>query len=257
MDVRHADLEELGLTRNESKTYLALLELGLSRATPISRRSGLHSSKTYDAIDGLLAKGLVSYVVKDNRRVFRAEEPRALLEFLAEKKRNIETEEESARKIIGSLEGRRASTEEGDELFTYEGIGGLKSLYRRIYSSLLKKGDTHYILGAPRGANELIEDFLVEANRLRCRRGISLKIIYYPDAREFGVKRSRMPLTEVRYFRGKGLAAPTAFEVFGDHTSLYYISRSETRIYVIRNAEIARSMRNFFGVIWGSDFVEP
>lgn len=256
MRVSYTALEELGLARNEAKTYLALLELGLSTATPIARKSGLHSSKTYDALDGLLGKGLVSYVVRDGRRAFRAEQPENLLEFLAEKKRKICDEEEKARRLVRALEGVRVSPKEGDELFTYEGIGGLKSLYKKIYLAL-GKGDTHYVFGAPRIANELVEEFLIEANRHRVRKGINLRIIYNSDAREFGEKRARMRFTQVKYFKGGGFTTPTCFEVFGDFTAIYYVTPSEIKCYVIRNAEIAKSMRNFFNVIWNSGYVEP
>jgi len=250
-----AELEKLGLTRNEAKTYVALLELGSATATPLTRRAGIHASKTYAALDGLLAKGLASYVVRDGRRVFHAEEPTNLLEFLAEKKRKIDEEEREAKKIIAELSGRRGAAKETDEVLTYKGAGGLKSLYKKIYSTL-RSGETHYVFGAPRNANELIEDFLVNANRKRARKGIELKIIYNSDAREFGKKREKLRLTQVKYFHGAGFTAPTCFEVFSDYTAIYYVTPNDMKCFVLRNAEIARSMRNFFEIIWNSDYVE-
>jgi sugar-specific transcriptional regulator TrmB len=249
------ELEKLGLTRNEAKTYVALLELGAATATPLTRRAGLHASKTYAALDGLLAKGLASYVVRDGKRVFRAEEPENLLEFLAEKKRRINEEEEKAKKIISRLANQRGAAKETDEVLTYKGAGGLKSLYKKIYSTL-KRGETHYVFGAPRSANELIEEFLSEANRERVKKGIALEIIFNADAREFGAKRAKMRFTQVKYFKDAGFIAPTCFEVFGDYYAIYYVATSEIRAFVIRNTEIARSMRNFFNVIWNSNYVK-
>lgn len=254
-DRNSKELEALGLTRNEAKVYIALLELGSSTATPITRKAGLFSSKTYAALDGLLAKGLASYVVQDNKRVFRAEEPANLLEFLTEKKREIEEKETRAREIIGSLNALRSAKKAPDEVLTYKGAGGFKTLYRKIYATL-QRGETHFVFGAPRSANELVEEFLVEANRERVRRGIELKIIYNSDAREFGAKRAKMRFTQVKYFKKESFIAPTCFEVFGDCYGVYYITPGEIKCFVLRNAEIARSMRNFFDVIWNSDYVE-
>ena len=59
-------LESVGLTKSEAKVYLALLELGSSSKGPIVKRSGVASSKVYELLDKLIAKGLVSIVVKAN-----------------------------------------------------------------------------------------------------------------------------------------------------------------------------------------------
>lgn len=253
--VDYRELERLGLTKNESKAYLALLGLGSSTATPIARKAGLYSSKTYAALDGLMAKGLVSYVVKDGKRVFRAEDPKNILSFMAEKRKKIDEQEKEAVKLVRALEGMGISAEKGNELFVYEGMGGLKSLYRKIYS-ILQRGETHYVFGAPRSANELVEAFLIATNRRRVQKGITLRIIYNPDAREFGKRRQAMRFTHVKYFTRPSFIAPTCFEVFRDFTALYYVTHSEIKCFAIRNKEIAKSMRNFFDVIWNSDYVE-
>ena len=65
-------LEELGLTKNESKVYLALLELGSTAAGPLIKKIGMHRAAVYDIIDLLTGKGLVSYVIKANRKYFEA-----------------------------------------------------------------------------------------------------------------------------------------------------------------------------------------
>jgi len=47
-------LKEAGLTENESKIYLALLEIGPANAGLISRKSGLHRRVVYDSLDMLI-----------------------------------------------------------------------------------------------------------------------------------------------------------------------------------------------------------
>ena len=83
-------LEEIGLTKNESKVYLALVEEGASRAGWITRKTGIHRRNVYDAIEMLIQKGLVSYIKENNIRLYSAVEPTRLLEILKEKERSIE-----------------------------------------------------------------------------------------------------------------------------------------------------------------------
>ena len=54
-------LEELGLTKNEIKIYLALLELGTTPAGILIKKVDMHRASVYDVIDQLINKGLISY----------------------------------------------------------------------------------------------------------------------------------------------------------------------------------------------------
>ena len=63
-------LEEIGLTKTEIKLYLALLKLGQSTTTGIVREAQVHASKVYEFLDKLIQKGLVTYVIKANKRYF-------------------------------------------------------------------------------------------------------------------------------------------------------------------------------------------
>ena len=62
-------LYESGLTKNESKIYLTLLEIGPSHAGLISRKSGLHRRVVYDTLEMLTQKGLIGYILKNGHSV--------------------------------------------------------------------------------------------------------------------------------------------------------------------------------------------
>ncbi|MBU2442745.1 MAG: helix-turn-helix domain-containing protein, partial [Nanoarchaeota archaeon] len=61
-------LEDLGLSEAEAKVYLALLETGSTLAGPIIKKTGLHRGTTYQILQRLIEKGLVSYVIKAGKR---------------------------------------------------------------------------------------------------------------------------------------------------------------------------------------------
>src|SRR3989338_39950 len=79
-------LEQLGLTKNQSAVYLALLKLGSTTAQSIIKESGLHRSRVYDSLERLEDLGLVSFVVKDFKKYFQAANPEKLLDYIDEKK---------------------------------------------------------------------------------------------------------------------------------------------------------------------------
>ena len=57
-------LKEIGLTDNEIKIYLALVDNGSLLAGRISRLTGIHRRSVYDVTSMLIKKGLVGYILK-------------------------------------------------------------------------------------------------------------------------------------------------------------------------------------------------
>jgi len=60
-----SELIQLGLTSGEARIYLSLLKLGSSKVGSIVKDSRVSYSKVYDVLEGLITKGLVSYVTFD------------------------------------------------------------------------------------------------------------------------------------------------------------------------------------------------
>ena len=62
MEDRLEILEEIGLSKNEAKIYLTLLDLGSATASKIADTSKMHRTTVYDALDRLVQKGIVSHI---------------------------------------------------------------------------------------------------------------------------------------------------------------------------------------------------
>ena len=91
------NLERVGLSSSETNVYLNLLKMGSSKAGKISKECQINRTTTYDALKRLQEKGLVSYVIKANRKWFEAVEPGRLLDYLKEK-------EDYLQKILSELQ---------------------------------------------------------------------------------------------------------------------------------------------------------
>ena len=58
----------LGLTSNETEIYLVLLNWGELSVNEIGSKSGLHRQVCYDALDRLVEKGFISFLINNNKK---------------------------------------------------------------------------------------------------------------------------------------------------------------------------------------------
>ena len=123
------ELKEFGLTDNEVKIYLALLRLGAASPAQIAERTGFSRSYVYDALERMLEKQIVSYVLKNNKKHYLATDPKRLEELF---KRRLER----IQKIIPKLENLQKVSEEEIKVEVHRGKYVYKTLLRDICSSL-------------------------------------------------------------------------------------------------------------------------
>ena len=241
-------LEEIGLTKTEIKIYLALLKLGQTTTTNIIKEAEIHASKVYEFLEKLIQKGLVSYVIKSNKKYFSASNPTFLKEFMREKENKLKEQEKEIDTLLPKLKEIQASGKEVIQSEIYEGLKGLKSVYEKILN-VLGKNDTQYIIGAPKIGNELLEGYLLEWHKKRLKKGIRCKIIYDNDAKEYGKVREKMPLTEVRYMP-KEISSPMWIEIWGDYVAIGHIKERNAVLFLIHDRGIAKGYLDYFNLIW-------
>ena len=241
-------LQEIGLTKTEVKIYLALLGLGQSTTTNIVREAGIHASKVYEFLDRLIQKGLVSYVIKANKKYFTAADPECLKEFLWQKKLKIREQEQRIEEIIPNLNELKKENKDAIRSEIYEGLKGAKSVYEKILSTL-DKGDVQYIIGAPKIGNEVVEGFLLDWHKRRIRQGIKCKYIYDSNARSYGKIRGKMPLTEVKYLPDN-IVSPVWVEIFGEFVIIGHIKKFNAILFLIQDKEISKGYLDYFRLLW-------
>jgi sugar-specific transcriptional regulator TrmB len=89
-------LREIGLTENEIRAYLLLLQAGLTTASQISERAGIPYSKVYEVLNSLEAKGWIKTEPGRPRRYY----PRAPSEALEEARLRFANRVEAWRKSV-------------------------------------------------------------------------------------------------------------------------------------------------------------
>ena len=87
-------LQNIGLTQNESRVYLFLLEYQEAKTGIICSKLNIANSHIYRILEKLLDKGLVSYKINNNIKIFQAVNPSNLYELFREKEEQLEKEKQ-------------------------------------------------------------------------------------------------------------------------------------------------------------------
>jgi sugar-specific transcriptional regulator TrmB len=225
-------LKNTGLTDNESKIYLALVDLGPSLAGQISGKTGLHRRSVYDAIEMLIKKGLVGYILENNRKLFQAANPNRLLEIVQEKQ-NLLTP------LVSELSEKFTKTKEKEETNFYKGKEGLKS----VFEEQLEAREI-LILGASPKAYEILQFYFKWYDKKRKQRKIKARII----AQSRDVRKKEIPIAEIRYLPEK-YSNPVSVNIYGDKTAII-LWASQPFAIVIKNKEVAYGYKNYFELMW-------
>lgn len=225
-------LREMGLTESEANVYLALLKNGPSLAGAISRKTGIHRRNIYDITERLIKKGVIGYMLKNNRRLFEAVNPEKFVEILKEK-------ESGLMEGLPMLKEMYASTKEKQETLFYKGVEGLKS----VFQDQLEDNKEVLILGASKSAFDVLPFYFKWYDKDRVKKRIKARII---SSEELGKK---IPLAEIRYLPQK-YANPLAINIYKDKVSIILWKKSPIAI-VIKEKEVADSYRKYFELMWG------
>ncbi|MBU0979534.1 MAG: hypothetical protein KJ709_01900 [Nanoarchaeota archaeon] len=236
-------LRELGLTNNEVKTYLALMELGSVPAGLLIKRLGMHRAAVYNLLDLLIDKGLVHYVIQANRKNFEAQPAKRLFELIGSKKNKLEAQENQLKKLLPELELRRELSKESQEGTVYKGKKGLKS----VFEDILTCNTDFLVLGATGRFKEIFGAYYLHWQDRREKKRIKQRIIYSDTVRKHKREKT-LKHAEIRYLRERQMPPSTTF-IYNDKVALILWSEVPMA-FVIRSSDVADSYRIFFDLLW-------
>lgn len=238
------EIEKLGLTANEAKVYTALLKLGSSLAGEITKNTGIHRRSVYDSIERLMEKGLVSFVIINNRKYFEATDPSRFLTILNEKIESLERSKKEFRPLIAKLNELRKLQPKQDVRF-FKGTEGFKTVYEDILNT--KKNYVGY--GPGEQIEKVLKHYFHHFVKERINSKIRMKLIYNENSR--GKKFTKNPFSEIRYLPEE-FSSHAALRIYGNKAAILLFSEEEPIAIVIENKAIADGYRKYFDVMWNS-----
>ncbi len=241
-------LEEIGLTPGEIKVYMALIGLGETTSGPIVEESKVSVSKVYSILERLSKKGLVSHIVKQNTKYFKAADPNRLVTYLHEKEEKLKEQEKELKRIIPELELKQNSVVTEETAQVFDGLRGIQTARERTLN-IMKKGDEMWIIGIARTPYDKLIAYFNDYHKRRIAKGIKCKYLYNEYARDpFGKASEAFPLSEVRYMPEE-MITHAWMEIYADTVTIG-INFKKSFSIVIENQDVADSFRNYAKLLW-------
>jgi len=229
-------LQDIGLTETEVKVYIALLELGSALAGEITKKSEVNRTNVYDAIERLIEKGLVTYVISANRKVFEPIGPDRLIEILKQKQDELDS-------IIPELKLRFNSSKVKEEATIFKGKKGIKS----IFDDILKDRNDLFAYGAQSKFTEMFPAYQKYWHKERAKLKVKIKMIYNKKVKKIKQK-SNYKLFSMK-FLPEHYDFPSTILIYGN--KVVTIVWSDLPFgFMIKSKDVAKSNMNFFDILW-------
>ena len=233
-------LKQIGLSEKESKVYLALLELEDALVSEIAEKTRINRSLLYTILNDLANKGIVTYILKNNVRYYRAAEPTKMLSMLKEKEKILES-------ILPNLIELHKPRTKKPIVEILEGKEGIKT----ILNDILKVKKEWDAFGAPGKGPEILGAWVEAFEKERSKSGIILKAIFMKT--EEGIKRGRdlkkLKNTNIKYMPVT-YWSPASNYVYGDRIVIIFWYKEFPFAVRIIDKNLAESYRNHFKALW-------
>lgn len=236
------DLEKLGLNRNEARVYFGLLSKGQAYAAELVKSVGVHRNIIYDNLEKLMEKGLVSFVIEENKRKFIAERPQAIIEFLESEQKEIDNKIESARKFLPEINKILKEKKMKQEVSVLRGISGLKKVLADVVRS--KKSWT---IGITNNSVETLgETYWKNYNQKKKQFGTEEWLLWNSDFENTVIGKNRKSHHKVL---PRELDQVTETIMFEDKVAIFVFS-FDPIVIVIESKDVFDMYRQHFDFIW-------
>lgn len=236
--MQNEELVKIGLSPNETKCYVSLLELGSGSANEISRKSGVHRVAVYDALRGLREKGLVSQITKANKMLFESANPEKIQDIIEEKKKTLG----EAQKIIPELMLKFKTAKEKQEVHNFKGIAGLKT----VFQNMLKSKTEILDFGAEFKVKDVLKYYYKQWDDERVSKKIGMRIVANIKVKISEVVKLR--LTKTRYVPEEFTSNVSTYIYENKVAVVMWIE--EPIAILIEHSKIAESYKNYFEYLW-------
>ncbi len=241
-----SDLEEVGLTEEEAKVYLSLLELGSAYVSAIAKKAGVHRVGCYHTLGNLAEKGLVSSFTRNNIKHFAVQNPQILVN-------KVEERFLKAQKMLPELLSITNALAYKPKIHYYEGLEGIKNIFEDTlkaekellgYTNLAKLPDV------------VTEEFLRDYAKRKVEKKLKTRMLspiskdalkylgrYYPEGFDPN-------LVEILFVNPKEFMFEYEINIYENKVSLVSLNPDELMGMIIESPVYAKTQRAIFSLAW-------
>ena len=234
-------LKEIGLTETEARIYLALMSTGATSAGRIFEETGIYRKNLYDALNRLIEKGLVTYVIENKVKFFQPKSPDNLMNYLDSKKAQIDGKKKELNKFIPELKEKFVSLSPEIESEIYRGTEGIKTILKEClnYKEVL-------FIGATGDVEDRLPYFWPNYNKKREKLRCKWKLLLVHEARNRRITNSKFYEYKIL---PKILSGFNVIYIYGDYVAnVLWLEKPVA--FVIKHKTLANNYRKYFYFLW-------
>jgi len=239
------ELQQLGLTNEEAKVYLACLEIGGSPVSVIAKKAGVHRVSCYHTIENLIKKKLLSEYNKNNVKYYAPESPNQI-QKLAEEKVNI------AKGLIPQLSSIINTYGFKPKIRFYEGKDGIE----RVFSESLESKGEILSFSNLRIMLDLFPELFEEITQEKFSKKIKTRILSPNTLDNAKMLEKHLPkeydknLLEVLLVNKNQFLFENEILIFGNKVGIVSLKKEELLGLIVESPTFARSMKAVFDLAW-------
>ncbi|MDO8593965.1 MAG: helix-turn-helix domain-containing protein [bacterium] len=237
-------LQSFGWSEKEATIYIALLELGKGTVTEISRKSGISRTNSYNILDSLSNKGVVSISGKEPKQEYAAESPETITTALKRQAEEITERIRKSEEIVPELTLLHAKQNRPKVKF-YEGADGL----RQVYEDTLTASEPIRAYASVDDVHKALPSYFPNYYKRRAKKGIAIRAIFpKTEVSTELATRDTEEKREVAFIPREKYDFSPEINIYDD--KIMIASWREKLGIIIESAEIAHAMKQIYELAW-------
>ena len=236
-------LENLGLTENEAKVYLASLSLGQSTILKISRTAEIKRTTIYSVIESLKQKGLMKIEIKGWKKLFVAESPEKLDVMIKNRREELKSSLPEFLALYNL---------QGEESFIkyYEGLEAVKSVYESMLRDVRPHED-YLVVTDSKEWYQLDEKFFLKYIQKRATLNVNTRVLLQDSETARHFKKIEKNHNEKIKILPVNTSLKTNLIIIPRRIVIHQLTPPILAI-VIENKSVIQMHKELFELIWNS-----
>lgn len=237
-------LKKLGLSDKEIAVYTALLSLGSATVRQIADTAKVNRGTAYDILKSLMTDGLVSYVNKEKKHYFVAEDPNQLKALVSKQQERLNDVATELEQHIPSLRSVHKRGGEKPVVRYFEGKRGIHALLSDVLATMDAADDKLYYVYSSSALRDQYRDAYPTYTDERIEKKISVRAI------AIGEGGATSGLDE-RKWLSKEEGSPTYTLIYAGHIAHIALDSVDQMVgVIIENEAMYRTHKMVFESLW-------
>jgi sugar-specific transcriptional regulator TrmB len=232
-------LRNLGMTENEIKLYLTLLNNGPSYSGEIIKKTEFQSSVVFHLLDKLIEKGIVNFMQENKKKIYSASDPSVFKNILEEKEKELQKTKINLNNEISQLKKINKDKEQ-TKATIFRGLKGIQG----IQNDLLNTAKEYDIYAARDTFSKSMPKYRKYFKEMRVAKKIKQRIIITDDK-----KKPNKKFQQKRYVP-KENATPISLMIYNKRVIFFVWDSEPPMAIVLEGGKVSNSFRNMFELMW-------